>query len=220
MAEVAEGVIARAAMYGVLAAAAIWSWNRERRSGPRADLWPPYWLTTALLFLGMGFGRAVEIGDLVTQIGREQAAGAGWYEVRRPVQAAMVTLVAVVWLAMVVLAVLRVPERRRRYLPSSILALTLACYAAVRVVSLHHVDTVLYRWDVVGVRVGTVIEYLLGAITLAAIFGSWRGALPRPAASSRLGSPGRHRWPCSYRWSSDSRTAARRGAFSGKNMEL
>jgi hypothetical protein len=58
----------------------------------------------------------------------------------------------------VLVALWRVPERRRRYLPTAIVVFSLQCYAAIRLVSLHHVDALLHRSELNGARLGALVE--------------------------------------------------------------
>lgn len=145
---------------------------RERRRVGRADgVWPIFWVVTCVFLLAMGLGRAIEAGDLLSSIGREAAEGRGWYTSRRPVQAAVIGGVGVAWFVVVIVALWRTPERRRRYLPVGIAVVTLAAFAAVRVVSLHPIDSLLYRTDISGVRVATLTELsLLLAAALATLW--------------------------------------------------
>ena len=46
-----------------------------------------FWFANGGLLLVMASGRASNISDLLTDIGREQARPGGWYEVRRSLQA-------------------------------------------------------------------------------------------------------------------------------------
>lgn len=116
--------------------------------------------------VAMFFGLA----GLLASIGREVAWGEGWYADRRPVQAAIIALLALGAIAL--LAVLpAVPggfSARGRVLLASVF--TLAAYLAIRTVSLHQVDAILYDPGPEGLRVGDVIELaLVAASTLAII---------------------------------------------------
>ena len=61
----------------------------ERHRGGTADrrFWPMFWFATGGLMLVMAAGRASNVSDILTDIGREQARPGGWYEVRRSLQA-------------------------------------------------------------------------------------------------------------------------------------
>jgi hypothetical protein len=172
MAEFIDSSALRVATDGVVALLAAWWGIRERReiAAHGVDWWPFYWFLSASLLVVMGIGRIGGLGDLVSEFGREQARSGGWYETRRTVQAVVVIAVAVVWFWGVAVAVLRVPPRRRRYLPHIVALSTLIAFAAIRLVSFHQVDTVLYRRDVAGVRIVAIAElFMLAATTLVMI---------------------------------------------------
>lgn len=140
--------------------------RREQARASDVDgVWPPFWLLTAGMFAVMALGRAGDIGSLVADLGRGEAVDSGWYESRRPLQAAVVSILGVAWLIAVSVVCWRTPERRRRYLPVGIMVVTLAAYAAIRVVSLHQIDAVLHRRELGGLRIATVIEMVLLIIT-------------------------------------------------------
>jgi len=66
--------------------------------------------------------------------------------------------------AAVTIALGKVDATRRRYLPEAIVVLALAAFAAVRLVSLHQVDALLYRRRIEGVKVDAVIELAVLAV--------------------------------------------------------
>ena len=165
MAELADSNGLRVLAYAFAALCTIAALPRERRRAPGADgVWHPFWLLTAGLLLTMAIGRLGDVAGLVTELGRSRATDEGWYASRRPFQAAIVGIVAATWFVTVTVAVWRVPERRRRYLPMSLVVITLIAFAAVRLVSFHYLDTVLYHRDLLGVRWAAVIELALIAV--------------------------------------------------------
>jgi hypothetical protein len=140
--------------------------RRERRLiGDEDGLWPPFWIATCGLLLAMALGRAFEAGGLVATFGRRAAEGGDWYASRRPIQAVVIVGLVAAWCVVVIVALWRTPERRRRYLPVGLASLTLVAFAGVRVVSLHQVDSLVYRTDLAGVRVGTITEIALLVVT-------------------------------------------------------
>src|SRR5262245_6162693 len=143
--------------------------RREDRDEPGA--WPPFWILTGVLFVIMALGRAGDVADLMTDTLRQRAVDEGWYESRRHVQGLVVAGLAGAWSIAVLVAVWRVPERRRRYLPMIVVVLTVGFYAAVRIVSLHQIDALLYRRRVMGVRHAALIEYAL--LIVAAAWPFW-----------------------------------------------
>ncbi len=155
-----------------------------RRTGTADTLWPTFWFATAGVLFVMAAGRAIELDELVTEFGRSQARLAGWYRTRRGLQAALVGSVSAIWMVTVFVAVWRVPERRRRYLPTAVVVFTMACFAAIRLVSLHHADALLYNRSIAGVRVVAVVEWSLLALVTASTIWQPFARNPSPAASS------------------------------------
>ena len=162
----------RLAGYLISAVAAIVAGCRERRSPSRDErhLWPAFWFITALMLASMGIARAADIAGILSDLGRDQAVSGGWYETRRQFQALIVGGMTAAWSITVAVAIWRVPERRRRYPPAAIAVFSLVCFAAVRVVSLHQVDALLYNRDLAGVRLVAATELLLLAITALSMF--------------------------------------------------
>ena len=173
----------RVALYAVAALVALyawwWEWHRGRRGLAHPDWWPGFWLMTAAVLGAMAIGRVLDL-DALTALARNEALADGWYEDRRRLQVVVVGGVGALWSVSVLVALWRVPERRRRYLPTTIVVLSLLCYAAVRLVSLHHVDALLHRRGVNGVRFGTLVEIAMVLVAIAV-----------PVALTRSG-PGRH----------------------------
>ncbi len=130
-----------------------------------------FWVLTSALFVAMALGRLGDIGGLVVDLGRERAYDSGWYGARRSYQGAVVTVLGVIWFVLVTAAAWRTPERRHRYFPMSLAVITIVAFAAIRVVSLHQVDAVLYRREVAGVRFGALFEFSLLAI--AGVITTW-----------------------------------------------
>jgi hypothetical protein len=169
----------RVAAYLFATAVALVTWTRERRRArSNSSLWPTFWLLTAAIFLIMAIGRAVDLGDLLTRIGRDQAYAQGWYDNRRKIQAIVVAGVGALWVVTVAVALWRVPARQRRYLPAAIAVFTLMCFVGVRTISLHQVDALMYHRDFAGAQIGTVGE--LALLALAVIVTAW----PPPLGSS------------------------------------
>jgi hypothetical protein len=185
MVDVLDSSALRVAAYGLVALLAFVWGVRERRwcATHFIDWWPFYWFMSALLLVTMGIGRAGALGGVLSEIGREQARSSGWYDIRRTIQAAAVIAVGIVWLIGVTIAVLR--PHRGRYLPHVILMSAAIAFAAIRLVSLHHIDGLLYRRDVAGVRVAAVLDLaMLSAIALVTVT---TARFPtEPAATGRL----------------------------------
>lgn len=163
MTDVVDSSALRVVAYaGAALLAAVWGVREHRTMASRElDWWPRYWFMSSLLLVVLAAARASALGDLIGELGRDQARTSGWYDIRRTVQAAAVVVVAAVWTAGVFVAVIRVPPRRRRYLPHVIALSAIVAFAAIRLVSLHQVDTVLYRRELGDVRVVAIVELAL-----------------------------------------------------------
>lgn len=171
VAEVFDSNELRAVGYLAAASVAMIRFLIEQRAPePRPTAsWPVYWLLSAVLLALLGLGRATSLAGLISDYGRDQANAEGWYDARRTIQAIVVLAVGAAWLIGVVVAVWRVPPRRRRFLPSIITISALVAFAAIRLISLHQVDSVLYHHAVGGVRFVAVFELLLLLVTIATI---------------------------------------------------
>jgi hypothetical protein len=170
--------------YVAVAVAALWAgWREQSRAKSNANLWPAFWFLTAALFGLMAFGRATDLGGLATKVGRAEARDHGWYFDRQHIQVIVLASLAGLWFVAVVLALWRVLDRGFRYLPMAILTLSLMCFAAVRAVSLHQIDTLLDRRHIAGARIGDIAEGFALALALAATF--WRPR--RPTVGSLFG---------------------------------
>jgi hypothetical protein len=179
----------RIAGYAAAAIAALLAGRRERPLvGANPNLWPTFWFLTSGLFLLMAVGRAADFGGIATELGRSEALSHGWYAERRKFQAAVVGTLGAIWFIVVVVALWRVPERRRRYLPMAIVSFSLMCYAGIRIVSLHQVDAVLYRRHIAGAKIGSVAEILgIATAIIVTCWQAWALAPPSPPAPSYVG---------------------------------
>lgn len=173
----------RGLAYVAVGALCLVAWYRERPAGDNPAVWATFWAITAAVMLGLGLSRLLAIDDIVTGTGREAAQQGGWYEARRGFQALVVGGLGIAWVTATGLAIWRVPERRRRYLPAAIVVLTIVCFAAARAVSLHHLDHVLYDVELAGTRTVVFIEFgLLLALGVACVVGLRTRAPARLAA--------------------------------------
>ena len=169
-------------LYGIAGTTAVVIGVVERRRNvAESGLWPMFWFATGGLLLFMAAGRASNVSDLLTDIGREWARSGGWYEMRRSLQAWVIGAVAAIWAATVAVAVWRVPERRRRYLPTAIIVFTLVCFAGIRLISLHQVDALFNNHDIREVTMGTIVEATL--LLLFTTVSAWRSPLANSGRS-------------------------------------
>lgn len=182
--EVLDGSALRVLGYLLLAGvAAVWAVREMRHpERDRLEWWPRYWWIAVAILVTMAILRGGGITDAISDFGRTHARSGGWYDARRLFQALAVLLLTTAWFVGVVLAVWRVPPRRRRYLPHVIGLSAIVAFAAIRMISLHQVDTVLYRTEIAGVRIVAFVELGLELATLVA-----GGGVARfPVSSQRI----------------------------------
>lgn len=193
MSDLLDSSTTRVVVYAIAALLAVWWGVRERRalSRRRVDWWPRYWFISAVLLAVLAVARASALGDVLGDLGRDQARSSGWYDTRRTVQALVVVAVAAVWAVGVFIAVLRVPPRRRRYLPHVVALSAIIAFAAIRLVSLHHIDTLLYRRDIASVRVVAIVELTLvaGSVALMVLTARITRTQSPTTITRRTGSP-------------------------------
>lgn len=193
MAELLDANWFRACVFGAAALAMVVAWRHERvrfdriESVDRRILWPTCWLLIGMAYVTMALAIHFDIAEKFGGLGRAYARNGEWYESRRPLQATAVAIVGIVWLTLIVVGIWRVPERRRRYLASALLCTSLICFAIIRMVSFHYVDTIVARTSVAGVPVGTVVEHL-GNI-LAVILSTVAARRPIPDSAEHAGVP-------------------------------
>jgi hypothetical protein len=162
MTEVLEHSGSRAAGYAAVTVLAAVVWWRGRGTD---GAWSSFWMLMIGLLGIMAFARLTDVGDLVTDIGRERARDAGWYGSRRTIQVSVMVLGAVLGGVAAVLVITRAPQRWHRFVPVSLAVTALLVFVVVRLVSLRHVDDVIHGRHVGGVRVGTLVEYALLVVT-------------------------------------------------------
>ncbi len=108
------------AAYIVVAALACLTGLREQsvqRTRHASELLPVFWFLTSALFISMAIAHAGELGGAAADYARSGAYADGWYESRRSIQVVVVAVVAVLWALATLVALWRIPERRRRYPP-------------------------------------------------------------------------------------------------------
>jgi len=169
--------------YALAAGAALLAGWREERGPPGVGRWPTFWFLSAAVLGSMAVVRAFDLGDLLTRLGRDEARRLGWYQDRRRLQAIVVGAIGGGWTITIAVALWLVPERRRRYLPAALVTFSLMCFSAVRLISLHHLDALLERRELVSVQVGDWVELVLLALAVALAL------LARPFAVQRAPAP-------------------------------
>jgi hypothetical protein len=161
--------------------------GRLQSAHPRDGSWPSLWYLTALIALVMGVGQMMQVGGFIAELGRQQARSAGWYDDRRGLQAVAIAVFGLIAL-FVVFAVIRNWRRRRRIgdLLVGLLMSALVVSTMARVVSLHQVDSLLWRRGIAGARFGTLLELVLLAAVIALASGRLREELAAGDAASSV----------------------------------
>ena len=179
MADLIDSSAVRAAGYVVVALLAVLAAFADRETAEQAHgrLWRFSLLLSAVLLTFLAVASFGDLSDVLTGFGRERAYRAGWYDTRRGVQAGVVVTLFVLWCVSVLVSIYAVPSRRRSYLPAVIGLFTIWAFVAVRLVSYHDIDTLLYRRHLGGARLVAVGEVTLLTATAAAfVYGLLRQA--------------------------------------------
>ena len=174
MAEVIDSSAVRAVGYLVVAILAVFAAFAETSTREQAHvrLWRFSLLLAALLLMLLAVASYGDLSDVLTGFGRERAQRAGWYDTRRGFQAGVVVTLFGLWCVSVLVSIYAVPTRRRSYLPAVIGLFTIWGFVAVRLVSYHDIDTLLYSRHLGGARIVAVGEVgLLTATAAAFVYG-------------------------------------------------
>ena len=132
------------------------------------------WRSLFIVFLALGINKQLDLQSLLTEIGRYMLRYWNWYEQRRLLQAAFVSVVAVVLLGAVV-SLAKLAKGQAKPVQLSLLGTTvLFGFICVRAASFHHVD-VLLALSISGMRSNHIFELSGIAIVGGAAFWSWRG---------------------------------------------
>lgn len=151
--------------------------GRSRRAG--------FWLMLAGLLLLLGIGRDIDLGPRITGVGRDYARGHDLYAERRPLQEAAVVVIAAVGAVVMAVAVVYTRVGRLRQRAAFALIMGLCCFVAIRAISLHDVDQLLYNRPIEGVRLSSALELGL-VMSLAAVAGLGRRRPPRDATRTGI----------------------------------
>jgi hypothetical protein len=159
--------------------------NDVRSRGRDAGWWPIVWFGSAVILLAMAVARAIELGRLVPNLGRQRARSEGWYAQRRDVQEMMIVAIAIVSMIALAIAIVWLRSNGRRYLPEVVSVLALLGFAGVRLVSLHQVDVLLYRRRIEGIKLDVVVELAILSVAILAPLRDATRRWPRRSLSVR-----------------------------------
>jgi hypothetical protein len=144
---------------------------------------PRFWFLAAAAVAVLLIGRLSGIGSTAYELGRHEAIARGWYwSARRRLQGAAILIVGAATLAGLVSGARLMGDRLRRYLAPLGCVLALAGFAAARIVSLHQVDTLLYRRPILGARIASILELMLTVATLGFAVQATRSASAQDTA--------------------------------------
>jgi hypothetical protein len=157
---------------GICYVAALW---RFRANGPHRWVEAGLWFGLALLLVALVVFKAEDVQVSVANEGRELARSRGWYGQRRELLEEMIYVIGAASMAAIVLALVLLGDLRARLGLTVLSAGALLCFVAVRTLSLHKVDVLLYRRFVSGVQLNVLIEStlvtLVGITALLALLG-------------------------------------------------
>ena len=126
---------------------------------------PAFWYYTAALLLALALAREIDLASRIAGVGRGVFDTEGWYAHRRRYQTAAILLI-VLWSGLVALSGcwLLVRRHHERILPGFVALDGLLTFLAVRALSLHQIDALLYRRSVHEVRVNALVELTMTCI--------------------------------------------------------
>ena len=151
----------RRASYAAAITACALAGRRERRARGSSDtgVLPGFWFVVAGILSLLLVGRLAGSGSTVQGLGRREAITDGWYSSdRRRVQAAVIIVLGVATVGSIVVVARAMGDRMRRYLAPIVCVGGLAGFAAARIISLHQIDTLLYRRPILGARIASLLE--------------------------------------------------------------
>lgn len=122
-----------------------------------------FWAVVVLVMLVLGVNKQLDLQTWLTEVGRDVSRSQGWYERRRPVQAAFIVLIALVGGASTLLLARTMRRALRRVIGAVLGIGALVTFVVVRAASFHYVDVLLGRGRV---HLNWVLE--LGGIALIA----------------------------------------------------
>ncbi len=131
------------AMYLIASIACFTAANRSQFAGRHWRKDGMLWLLLALLSLGLGINKQLDLQSLFTELARDAAKGGGWYEKRRAYQQVFIVGTACVSAATAVLLLLWSWRLGRVQCIAIFGACFILAFVVVRAASFHHVDQLL-----------------------------------------------------------------------------
>ncbi len=138
--------------YALAAILAVFSARAARTSGERR-----FWWMAALMLLFLCLNKQLDLHTYLTDFFRQMARRQGWYQQRRPIQAAFIVIIAIITLVVGAYLVKFTISASVGVRFTTIGLILLATYIALRAASFHHLDSALGRM-VNGVKVHNYVE--------------------------------------------------------------
>lgn len=143
----------------------------ERRAGRRASGW--LWFVWGVVLGILAAASALDVAQRIGRRARDRLQTDDWYQDRRRLQAAGAVLLVAVGVVVTLWVVRVVIRTRPTNLVISLAVLALVGFVAVRSVSLHQIDALLYRRHLGSAEVNTWFELVLAALVgLGCLVGS------------------------------------------------
>ncbi|HEX5395760.1 MAG TPA: hypothetical protein VFX74_01595, partial [Candidatus Limnocylindria bacterium] len=150
------------------------AWRASRGRSPAVV--PLFWCACAVFLLILGVSREIDLANRIADEGRHIFRMEGWYPDRRPVQrAAILAILGTSGVVGTIGCALIIWRRWPQLLLGFVAVVLLGTFLAVRTVSLHDIDALLYRRSFEQVQYNAIFE--LGAtafVGLAALLASAR----------------------------------------------
>ncbi len=137
---------------------------RAARSGTGRER--AFWTGAALLMVALGLNKQLDLQTLLTVTGRCLARAQGWYRDRGAVQLRFIEAVAILAAIATLLAAVLMRRHLARLWPALLGVGAVLAYVTIRAASFHHVDQLLFRPGLLGIKADSVLE--MGGIVLIA----------------------------------------------------
>jgi hypothetical protein len=156
------------------------------RSARHALIESVFWLGMSLILMALTIFNLEDLQGVLANEGRQIAREGGWYRDRREVLASIIQVLVIGTGAVVVLVLLLLGDLRSRLGLAILAAGGLLGFVAVRALSLHQIDALLYRRGTLGASWNDLFESgLVLMVGLTAVLAVWTVS-PPPATPIRV----------------------------------
>jgi hypothetical protein len=177
VAEAIESHAFRALVYFIAGAASLWAGKSAMESDAKGVPWLSgqviFWFGLALVLISLGVLKSLEVEQWAARQGRDVAHDQGWYNQRQGYQEVAIAVITVVDGLAFAFGVFTWARRWMFLVLPMLVFVALVGFVGVRAISLHQVDTVLYRRHLLDIQISAVIEVTLTltAAIIAMCFG-------------------------------------------------